>query len=430
MRQWLTKMLARISGTKTTRIQDMFGSVPIHQFASIDDQLRVVAGKVWASFKAVDIIAQAVTTIPFKVVRGTSSDPINVPGLTDRLLVYPNNDETFSDLVYKTVFHLKATGKAFWFKDQATVTGERPLGLYSLNPKNVKVAVAKGGNSITGYIVTTAGQQVPLDVNEVMYFRRPHPTELYGGIGDVEAGESLFNEHINRNSWTDKFWQNGATPSGLLICEEGPYLTDDEDFEKAKKRWHAEYGGKKNAGKTAWLTGKWRYEQLGMSAVEMQDLERTRATIEAIFLLHGVPLSVAGIRDAANYATASIDEKRFRIYAVAPIVKLLEDTINTDLIAGYGTGLKMRYAISGMVNVGQVATEYAPLFDRGVISINEMRELVGLQPDADNDLWNQHFISSGLVPLELSGVTDDGDVALQAQRMVDRFTTNALLQRQ
>lgn len=110
---------------------------------------------------------------------------------------------------------------------------------------------------------------------------------------------------------------------------------------KAKDRWQKEYGGKENAGKVAWLSGDWSYQQLGLTPAEMQDIEKSKWSVEQIFLLHGVPLSVAGIKEAANFATADIDNQRFKEYTVLPDVLTLQDTINTDLVQGFNPDARL-----------------------------------------------------------------------------------------
>ena len=85
------------------------------------------------------------------------------------------------------------------------------------------------------------------------------------------------------------------------------------------------------------------------------------------------------------------------------------------------TGYKSR--LFGKVKFGKAGLDYAPLFDRGVISINEFRKAVGLEPDENNPLWEQHFLNAGLVPLELAGIADLGRTEEEAQRSVRRFLT-------
>ena len=49
--------------------------------------------------------------------------------------------------------------------------------------------------------------------------------------------------------------------------------------------------------------------------------------------------------------------------------------------------------------------DYGPLWEKGGLTINDLRELSGL-PATDNPLHNQYFIRNGFVPLEMSGMTE------------------------
>lgn len=422
MLSWLRKKLV---GVKVTAIESLFGGIPINKFSTYESYLKAGTKKIWATWKACDIVGTSVASTPFVVTRGQSTAPVKNTELT-QLLTYPNRFETFRELTYKTIMHLKLTGNAYWYKSEATMKGDRPKEIFALNPKRMSIVPDKNGE-IIGYIYKTQGKEIPYDPDEIIHFKRPHPDNDFYGIGDIEAGEAIFDEHINRNLWSEGFWKNGASPSGLLICEEN--VTDQDAWNSAKAKWQKEYGGAKNAGKTAWLTGKWRYEQLGLTAQEMQNIELSKMNVESIFMMHGVPLSVAGIREAANYATADIDNQRFKEYTVMPMVILIQDSMNTDLITGWGENLKIQFNVSGLINAGKVILDYVPLFDRGGMSINEMREKAGLPRDDENDLWNQHFINAGLVPLDLSGIADFGTTDQAAQRTVSRFIDSAFLTR-
>ena len=391
---------ARAASTAIATTDGLFSAVPVHRFRDYASYLEAGSKKVWATWRALDIIANTVKSTPFKVLRAGSPTPVQVPGL-DRLLRYPNENETWRDFLYRTIFHYRLTGVAYWLKSECDLNGNRPRNLYTLNPKRVEI-VPDPETGIKGYMFRAGDRSIPLARNEVILFRRPHPNHDIAGLGDIEAAEPLLNEFINRNSVTERWYANGAQPSGLLINKTST-LTTEAEWEAAKKKFQAQYGGIKNAGKTAWLSGDWTYQQLGMSAQEMQDIERTKYTVEQIFLLHGVPLSVAGIRDAANFATADIDNQRFREYTVLPDVLTLQDTINTDLVKGFDPKAELRFSLAGLINAAAMAG-YSPLFDRGGLTINELRNRFGLPPDPANPAWEQAYINAGLVPVEISGV--------------------------
>lgn len=417
-------------GTKVTRLEDMFGglllqNIELSKFSTYEDYLKVGTKKVWASFKSCDIIGKVLMDTPWRISRaggdGTALENTEV----GKLLANPNPFFTLLEMFYLYVFHIKLTGNAYWAKDQVNANGDRPLQLWPLNPKRVRIAISPR-QGITGYLYRVNGVDIPYEVNEIIHFRNPHADNDYYGLGDIEAGESLFKDFINRDTWSEKFWKNGASPSGILITEDP--ITDQAEFDKAKKKWQKEYGGSENSGKTAWLTGKWKYEQLGLTSQEMQNLEASKFTLENIFHLHGVPLSVAGVQGAANFATARVDDLRFRRYTVKPLTTLLTDTLNPDLVAGYPGNLVISFDVAGLTDLDAVVTGFVPLFDRGVMSVNELRIAAGMKP-VDDPLFDQHFINAGLVPFELAGVANQAQSEEQARAIISRFTQDGLTPR-
>lgn len=391
----------------------MFAELPVMQWVTYDDYLRATCGKLWATWKACDIVAEQVSSTPFTVTRENASEPVVVPGLTDLLLRSPNPTMTWPELLYLTAMHVKITGNAYWLKASMNADYSKPVGLIPINPKIVDIIVNQKTGAVDGYKVQVGGRMQTFAAAEVVHFKKCHPNNAYYGIGELEAGNSLVADIANRGMYQEQFWKNNAQPSALLNLETDTPV-DEPEFNRVKAKFQSEYGGVKNAGKIAWLVGKWKYNRLGLSAEEMQAIEATRQSIEYIFTLHGVPLSVAGIKDAANYATAEIDMARFKAHTVRPAVKLIEDTFNTDIASTFGP-YKLRFSVSGLIAVGGALQALTPGFDRGIFSINEARTMLGLEPIKD-PIYEQRFIQSGLVPLDLAGLSgvNADDVAARA----------------
>jgi len=386
----------------------------------IDYESYLVAGlnKIWATFAACDIKAKTIMDQPWGVYRTGGQEPVEVKGLTDLLRV-PNQFYTFSDLIYESVMHHCLTGSSFIFK-VANGPGGKPVELWPLNPKRVKIFVTTSG-MLAGYVYTNEqGIQVPMELDEVIHIRRPHPNKMWWGLGDMEAAEPLFNNFLNRAQWEDQVWRNGATPSGVMTNKD--WTGDQKELDRLKEKFKREYQGTENAGKVAFVTGAWEYEKIGMTAEEMQNVENSKWTVDQIFSQHGVPLSVAGLRDSANYATAEIDRVRFRTMTVKPLLSWYEQTLTSDLAAMFGA-YEFRFTKQGLVAVGEVAEAYTPLFDRGVLSVNELREAIGLARK-DDPVFDQHFMNAGLVPLDLAGVAAPDQTGRQAQEQVSRFLTS------
>jgi hypothetical protein len=157
----------------------------------------------------------------------------------------------------------------------------------------------------------------------------------------------------------------------------------------------------------------------------MENLEASRFNLESIFQLHGIPLTVAGLDKAANRDTGRQDDLRFRRYTVKPNIKILSDTLQSDLVNGFGQNLTLAFELAGLIDVENITTNYVPWFDRGVASPNDIRELLGLER-IDDPLFDQHFINAGLVPFELAGIGNQDATQDQTRAIVQRFLQTSL----
>lgn len=413
--------------TKIISIESLMGltnaGVDIAKVQNYAGYLEVGTKKVWATFKACDLIGKAISDTPYGFEReGLEGERVG-GGKAELLLNNPNPYETFTDMLIKFVFHIKLTGNSYWLKEQPNANGEQPKQLFSLNPKRMR-AVVDPKRGLTGWLYMANGREVPFELQEIIHFKSPHADNDFYGLGDVQAAEDLFSEFINRENWAKKFWKNGASPSGVLICEDA-VTVDQSEFDRAKKAWAREYSGTDNSGKTAWLLGKWKHEKIGLSSAEMQNIEGSKFTLENIFHLHGVPLSIAGMQAAANFATARVDKQIFQQYTVKPLIRLFTETINSDLIQGFDPRLSLEFDVSGLIDLESVAQHLVPIFNAGAISLNELRQAAGFNKMND-PLFDQHFINAGLVPLDLAGIANQDQAQQQATRIVDRFVERCL----
>ncbi len=416
---WLKRLLFKAINTTLSGITYTLGGIPLSKLNDFQSYLYACSRKVWVSWKCLDVVGTSVAATPFTIIRGKDPKAATLPSDLQLLLDSPNSLMTWHDLVYITAFHVKAVGNAFWFKANCLPGGAKPKALFPLNPKRVWIVPGNTQGAVRGYVYQCNGVEMHLEPWEIIHFRRMHPDNDFYGIGDIEPAEDLFNEHINRNAFNAKQWANGAAPSSVLINED--QITDEAAWEQAKQKWQRQYGGVDNAGKTAWLTGKWKYQQLGLSAQEMQAIEQSKWNVEQICLQHGVPLSVLGLDKAANFATADIDNQRYKEYTVLPVLLLISAKINQDLLEGWNEDLKFVPQTTDLINVGKAMTDLAPAFDRGIININEIRKVLGLTTDENNPLWNQHYLSTALVPIEMAGIgADSGQIDQAAQGTVDR----------
>lgn len=391
-----------------TFIESRLG-VPISRLADFQSFMDVGSKRVWATFRANHLVGSVLVSAQMR------ANMVNAQGEATELdashpamgiLRTPNPFDSWEEIVYMWAFHMKLTGTAYFLKDAQNGMGQ-PLAVFPLLPQYMeadpdpKIKVKSWKYKVNGTIIN-------LTPEEVIQFRRPHPNNFMMGLGDIEPAQDLFTAHIGRGDLEKKFLENGAQPSGILTRKyaETESEPDDTIWDALKKKFNLEYSGRNNAGKTAFLSGDWSYHKLGLTMQEMQAIEREKWTIEQIFLAHGIPLSVAGLRDAANYATARQDEINFRRHECVPLLDLLIGRLNMSngLAAAYGEGIRYDYDLSGLIDIEQTVKENTPLVRMGAMTPNMLREACGLQR-VDDPYLDQFFIEQGLVPLVMAGAS-------------------------
>jgi HK97 family phage portal protein len=410
-----------------------FQGLPLSKLGDFDSYLKAATKKVWALWTCADLIAEAACSQDHVVRRKRGKVKLELDSsAADYLLEEPNEWQTWRDLKYHTLMQLLVCGNAFWAKDEANNAGQKPKRLVPLNPKRMSIIIDVR-NGVIGYVYRPVyaqdranfSQPIPFEPHEIVHFRKPNPDNDFWGLGAVESGENLFNDFINEDTWRQKFWGRGALPTTLLTLKSGvggqPTSIPEAKWKQMKANWEQEYGGTENAGKTSWLSGDWAVQRIGLSLAEMQSIEGRKWTVEQIAHQFKVPLSVLGLDSAANYATASIDRRRFLEFAVLPTLKNFEQRVNKDLIRGFDETLTLEHDVSGLVSLDELAGPLQTLISNSVITPNEARQVIGKEK-VDDPAMDRHYMTSGLTPIELNGVADLGGVDAAAQQLQQRVT--------
>lgn len=391
--------------------------VPIYKFSDYKSYLKAGCKNVWVTFRCMRLIEARLLSAQFKMVHdGQDVDkPATAAFHEGGFLSSPNPYDSWEELIGYTCWHLGLTGVAYWLKDEVDLLG-RPTALYPLLPHLMKVIPSKK-KKINHYEYHVNGHTIEFQPEDIIMFKRTHPMDLHMGLGDIEGSEALLQDFINKDTLNEKFMQHGAQPSGILHRKDA--VEDEEQWKALKEKWEEDYGGKENAGKTAFLNGDWNYIKLGMTMAEMQALEKARWTTEQICLNHGVPLSVFGIKNAQNYATSRQEEINFRKYTVVPLIDVIVGKLNSDgFIQANRPGLQLSYELEGLVDIEAISKAYGPLVDKGVMTRNEMRELAGL-PIVDDPLMDMFTVNFQVIPLEMAGLANPNDSQLDQRLLED-----------
>lgn len=258
------------------------------------------------------------------------------------LLTTPNPWYRRRTFIEATQQHIDLTGEGWWVIVRAAAARSIPLELWPVRPDRME-PVPDREKFISGYIYHGPdGEQVPLQVDDVIQIKMPNPVDPYRGMGPVQALMTDLDSARFGAEWNRNFFVNGAEPGGIV---EVPENLTDEEFATITSRWREQHQGVANAHRVAVLErGKWVERKFSMR--DMQFTQLREVTEEMIRKAYGFPKGMLGSVDDVNRANAEAGEVMFARWLVMPRCERLKDVLNHQLLPLFGPaarGLEFDY---------------------------------------------------------------------------------------
>lgn len=248
------------------------------------------------AFRAVNLVAKAVASIPLSLRRG--DETISEHPLLS-LLSRPNPRLKGENFLYNLVGYYLIAGNAYALK--VGPDAGAPKELWLLRPDTMQVIEGKDGLA-AGYEQQVLGKKQRYDAGAVLHLKSFNPLSDWYGLAPLEAAAMAVDAHNDGSRWNLALIQNGGTPSGVLYQEDADAPLTDAQFTKLKNQIEQEYTGAVNAGRPLLLEGGLKWQSLGMSPRDMDWSSAKNMTAREIALAFGVPPQMMGVPDAQTYA--------------------------------------------------------------------------------------------------------------------------------
>jgi HK97 family phage portal protein len=211
-----------------------------------DQQTNEYLRSSWV-YIAVTRTAEAAALVPYEVY--TTTGEVLLPNHpVNQLLRAPNPFTSQFDLIESTFGYLELTGNAYWFL--AGPPGGVPTEIWPLRPDRMRV-VPDSARYIGGYVYTVDGVDIPLAAEEVIHFKRFHPTSDLYGLSALEAAAVASQSDRAMAQWNRNFFSGDkGVPAGIVTIKN---MVDDASYERIQREWRESYGGTQR--KTAFLRG-------------------------------------------------------------------------------------------------------------------------------------------------------------------------------
>jgi len=371
----------------------------------------------WAVNACVSKIATSTTStdlLLFKRKEGGKVERIYKHKILD-LLERPNPQMSGRDFLDHLTRYLLIGGNTYVHGVGMDAGGKKqPKELYLLPPG--KVTVNKGSSFIPKsftYLAAENGQiQYTVDqitgASSVLHIKLFNPIEPWKGMSPLVAsalGVDLFNEG---QKWNLRLLQNGAQPTGALVVKGADGKTQsltDEQYKRLQQNIEEQMSGSSNAGRPMLLEGGLEWQQLSMTAKDMDFKESMLNAARGIAAVYGVPPMLINIPGESTYA--NFEQARMALWTdtVLPGLSTILDALNRWLIPLYGDNSLFLWYDEDMVPALEPIRKAKAerINSASYMSINEKRRAMGLEDIEGGEVV---LVPSGNIPLELAGGMD------------------------
>ena len=298
-------------------------------------QLELYQRLSWVQI-AVSKIAEVGATTAFNVLSLSGEETNDIPNHPFELLLRrPNPLQSRAEFLEGTFIDFCLTGNAYWWLN---IVGGKPAELWLLPPHKVK-PVPDGRQYLRGYLYEAGqGDPIPLELSEVVHFRRFHPLNSFVGLSPIEALAVVATGDMAAQKWNTNFFNkdNAKMPGILAFADPIP----DPDWDRMGREINEKYGGTKRQLMRIRGAGKGGVEWIStaISQSDMQFLDGRTFTKEEIFAIYAPGLS-SMLAVNATEANSVSGKRTFVEYGVWPHLVRVAEKITNDLLPLYGPNL-------------------------------------------------------------------------------------------
>lgn len=339
--------------------------------------------------------------------------------ITD-LLKYPNENDTWSDLIEALICYKLVTGDSYAYGKliEAGANKGLPNSIHALPSQYMSILA--NINTVPSEVLS-----YELQINTITKFSKQEilhdkfinlnydgiGSELYG-LSPLHAGSKLLTKSNETKKYEVSVLQNGGL-AGVLYVQGGHGFSAQEvssqvDLIRQKLRG---YTGAENAGKIPISGMPIGYQSVGITPKDAQMNENYWNDVRAFCNLYGVPSQLLNDPDNKSYNSLVEAEKALTVRATLPNMNSLRDNFNRKFYSDWGN-VKDRiidYDLNCYPELQKNKKELVEWISKAPISIERTYELLGEPvPDWMDEetrrtiLVPSNMVALGETPLSLS----------------------------
>ena len=388
-------------------------------------------------YRCVNEISKGASAVPFMV---KSGDDVLESHPLISLLQRPNPLQSYSEFFNSLFGFLLLSGNSYVLGINGT---GGPREMHLLRPDRIMVKGNKAGvfpekyeYTVNGVLKASYEVDQENGFSELKQIKLWHPMDDYYGCSPLTAAAMEVDQHNSATRHNINLLENGARPSGAVIFkpkDEAGYQMQLSESQRQQilTDLNRRFTGSKNAGRPLLLEGDFDWREMGLSPKDMDFLNLKHMSATDIALCFGVPSQLVGVPDSQTYS--NVAEARLALYeeTIIPYLRKVQSDLNEWLVPQFNEDLLFEYDVDKIPALSErrriIYSNVIAAVDKGIMTRNEAREMVGLSPiDGADDLLvpaNLFALNDGVTP-EAADPEEEEEIDLYDSRPLDNKATN------
>lgn len=331
------------------------------------------------------------------------------------LMSRPNPVQGYAEYIEQIVGLKQICGEVFihFITAENGLNAGKPIETWVINPVLVTKIVCDPYGIPLEYQVGDGVNRVMLPASETIHLKsfNPDPTSNRG-LSPIQAAKYLVTQNSDSYKAQSKLLQNiGA--SGILTVEQENNVTfGAEQAEQLQAKYYEKYGGADNYGKLVITPAAMTWQQIGMSAVDLNILESQKMTLRDICNIFNVPSVLMNDSEHSTYSNVKEARKDLITQVVLPELERFLSALDRKILPLYEKADKTEYTLKidtdhySELNE-DMSTQATMLAASWWLTPNERREVMGYDKVEQEDM-DKVYLPTGMTPIDMAGI--DGEI--------------------
>lgn len=327
-----------------------------------------------AVYACVNILANGIATLPMQTFKRTRTGRNREKKHPVSKLLEKRPNPYQSPFKFK---HLAETHRNLWGNAYINIdwgADGRPKGLWLLNPANTEPVVDVKNNELWYHTILPNGESAKIWHGDIIHLTALS-TDGVKGKSPIQVIRESIGSAQAAQKFKGSFFRNGASTTGVLKV---PGMLNSEAKEVVREEWEKANAGINNAQRVAILDAGLDYQSIQMPLKDAQFVESMKFDKTEIATFFNIPMHMVNELERATHSNIEQQAIDFIRNTLSPIYTQYQEEFTYQLFSEREMQkYYIKFNLEALLRADKKtqAEFYQIMLDKGVYSINEVREL-------------------------------------------------------